>query len=56
MLLYENRMVAEGQQKKVPIIAEVKSGNPTISQVRDFRTVMRDEKCDYWCFLLHLVE
>lgn len=51
MLLYENRMVAEKQQKKVPIIAEVKSGNPTIGQVREFRTVMRDQNATIGVFI-----
>ena len=51
MLLYENRMVAEKRQKKVPIIAEVKSGNPTIGQVREFRTVMRDQNATIGVFI-----
>lgn len=51
MLLYENKMVAEHQQKKVPIIAEVKSGNPTIGQVREFRTVMRDQNATIGVFI-----
>ena len=51
MLLYENRMVTEGEQKKVPIIAEVKSGNPTIGQVREFRTVMRDQNATIGVFI-----
>ena len=51
MLLYENRMVAEGQEKKVPIIAEVKSGKPTIGQVREFRTVMRDQNATIGVFI-----
>lgn len=51
MLLYENRMVAKKQQKRVPIIAEVKSGNPTIGQVREFRTVMRDQNATIGVFI-----
>ena len=51
MLLYENKMVAENQQKKVPVIAEVKSGNPTINQVREFRTVMRDQNATIGVFI-----
>lgn len=57
MLLWENKHVAETEQKKLPIIAEVKSGrtlNP--NQVRAFRTAMQDEDAAIGVFItLHPV-
>ncbi len=44
MLLWENRHVAETEQQKLPVIAEVKSGRSlTPNQVRAFRTAMQDQ-------------
>ena len=57
MLLWENKHVAETEQKKLPVIAEVKSGrtlNP--NQVRAFRTAMQDEDAAIGVFItLHPV-
>lgn len=57
MLLWENKHVAETDEKKLPVIAEVKSGqslNP--NQVRAFRTAMQDENAAIGVFItLHPV-
>jgi len=57
MLLWENRHVSETEEKKLPVIAEVKSGqslNP--NQVRAFRTAMQDENAAIGVFItLHPV-
>lgn len=57
MLLWENKHVAETEQKKLPVIAEVKSGRTlTPNQVRAFRTAMQDEDAAIGVFItLHPV-
>jgi len=52
MLLWENRHVAETEQQKLPVIAEVKSGRSlTPNQVRAFRTAMLDQEAAIGIFI-----
>ena len=57
MLLWENRHVAQTEQQKLPVIAEVKSGRSlTPNQVRAFRTAMQDQAAAIGIFItLHPV-
>ena len=57
MLLWENRHVAQTEQQKLPVIAEVKSGRSlTPNQVRAFRTAMQDQAAAIGIFVtLHPV-